>query len=178
MFTILWQLNHLVYDKYFFFSTQVLSFFGVNHYLDFFFFFAFFLYIYNQEKSKLFTNYVNFPSIKFDATGRIATNLEDFSQNLLPALIWAGWLAQPRTQLSAWAVILKIIYTLSNYIFICRISCLHFSWFTTSFWCITASSWFLRKDAWKRSRFLETFHVWEKIYIYIFYPWLLTMGWG
>lgn len=36
VFTILWQLSHLVYNKYFLFSAQIFIFFGVHNYLQFF----------------------------------------------------------------------------------------------------------------------------------------------
>ena len=65
-------------------------------------------------------------------------------------------------------VILKIPYTLLNYILISPNSCLPFSWLPASILHTTVSSRFLRKGTLEGSKPLETLHVWKNKCIYIY----------
>jgi len=66
-------------------------------------------------------------------------------------------------------VILKIPYTLLNYILISPNSCLLFSWLSALIFHTRVSSRFLRKGALERSEPLETFCIWKNnVYLYIF----------
>lgn len=75
-------------------------------------------------------------------------------------------------------VILKIPYTLLNYILISPNSCLPFSWLPASILHTTVSSRFLRKGTLEGSKPLEIFHVWKNkcicIYIYPSLYWQLV----
>lgn len=107
-------------------------------------------------------NYANFSSAGFVASTGIPAHLENLSQSPLP-------LSSGQDGPLNLTVILKIPYTLLNYILISPNSCLLFSWLSALIFHTRVSSRFLRKGALERSKPLETFCIWKNnVYLYIF----------